>query len=279
MSVLNIYRDEKIFYHHSIDEKSAKTVFSAHFHDMYEVLFVLTGEGNFCVEGNSYPFRSQRIFVTKTGETHVMQLCSEKPYERVAVHFSKSLIPEYAAFLSAPLQTRRLGTNNAYDFHKLEPSATLMTTIPDSYRGDQLKTFIVARLLAFLCDLSAAYQVTNNNTVKASGSPIQNALGYITLHIFDDISLDDVARAAYLSRSQLCRLFREQLGTTVFEYIRAKRLLAAKEMLANGLDAASVSQKCNFGSYSTFYRNYVSFFGKSPGIYKKTVGSSGEIKS
>lgn len=269
MGILKLYRDTGIFYHHSFDDKSTSTVFAAHFHDMYEVLFVLSGEGNFCVEGNSCPFGSRMIFVTRPGETHVMQLSGELPYERVAVHFSRSLIPEYATFLLAPFEDRRLGTYNAFNFHKLESSALPMTTIPDSYRGDQLKTFITARLLAFLCDLQAAYQGTDYAVAEAVESPVQNAIGYISQHIFDNLSLDDVARAAYLSRSQLCRLFRGQLGTTVFEYIRAKRLLAAKEMLASGESAASVCQKCRFGCYSTFYRNYLSFFGRSPGTCKK----------
>ena len=266
MGILNFYRDNEILYHHSIDE--SKKAFNAHFHDMYEVLFVLSGEGNFCVEGNFYPFSSRRIFVTMPGETHVMQFSADQPYERVAVHFSKALIPGYAAFLLAPLKNRRLGTNNAYDFDRLAPSANLMPAIPDHYRREQLRTFISARRLAFVCDLAAAHRTTDYK-VCVPENPIQNALGYISLHIFDDISLDDVARAAYLSRSQLCRLFREQLGTTVFEYIRAKRLLAAKEMIANGESAASACRKCGFGSYSTFYRNYVAFFDTSPGSCKK----------
>jgi AraC-like DNA-binding protein len=53
-------------------------------------------------------------------------------------------------------------------------------------------------------------------------------------------------------------------GSTIWEYIIAKRLILAKGMLKNGEPPTMVYTKCGFTDYGTFFRNYTSYFGFSP---------------
>ena len=50
-------------------------------------------------------------------------------------------------------------------------------------------------------------------------------------------------------------------GTTVWDYILTKRLIAAKDMLMNGYRPNIVSEKCGWEDYSAFYRAYKLHFG------------------
>jgi AraC-like DNA-binding protein len=43
-----------------------------------------------------------------------------------------------------------------------------------------------------------------------------------------------------------------------------KRLLLAQKLLSAGEKATAVCEQCGFGDYTTFYRNYTSFFGQLP---------------
>ena len=56
----------------------------------------------------------------------------------------------------------------------------------------------------------------------------------------------------YLSSSYLCRIFKDSTGTTINQYITAKRISRAKVLLAEGHPVAEDSSLCGFGDYSNF---------------------------
>ena len=68
----------------------------------------------------------------------------------------------------------------------------------------------------------------------------------------------------YVSESYLFRLFKRELHQTPLKYIREKRLMMAKKMLSEGERPTAVCSRCGFSDYTTFYRNYVAFFGYPP---------------
>ena len=261
MGVLNKYSVEGFYYHHTSDESASPDVFSAHFHDMYELLCVIKGDGTFFIEGTPYPVTDGTVFFVRPGRTHLMQIHDGSRYERTAVHFSKNIIPP--AFFTEPSLHKALETDNRYLISEIE-SALRLTDIPDSLCGNVLYTVTVSRLISFLCDLSFA--VINNPLPSNSAqlNPLGSALEYINSHLCEKITLSDVSKACYLSRSQLTRVFRAQIGTTVGEYIVNKKLMLAKEMIASGENASAVCDKCGFGDYSTFYRAYLRHMGTPP---------------
>jgi len=77
-----------------------------------------------------------------------------------------------------------------------------------------------------------------------------------------------VARSAYLSVNQLCRLFSKYCGTTVAKYIVSKRISEAKKLLASGHSVSETASMCGFGDYSAFMRVFKKNVGMTPGKYK-----------
>ena len=53
-------------------------------------------------------------------------------------------------------------------------------------------------------------------------------------------------------------------GSSMWAYIKRKRLLLAKELLTGGENPYLVYEKCGFNEYSSFYRAYKAEFGVSP---------------
>ena len=86
----------------------------------------------------------------------------------------------------------------------------------------------------------------------------------------ENITLESVARASYLSVNQLCRLFSEHCGTTVAKYITSKRITEAKKMLAAGKNVTEVAMLCGFGDYSGFIRVFKKNVGVTPGKYRSS---------
>ena len=67
-----------------------------------------------------------------------------------------------------------------------------------------------------------------------------------------------------MSESFLFRLFKRELHQTPLKYIREKRLMLARKMLSEEERPTAVCTRCGFSDYTTFYRNYVGFFGCRP---------------
>ena len=89
-------------------------------------------------------------------------------------------------------------------------------------------------------------------------------VGYVYQHLFEDISVQSVADDMHLSRSQVNRIFQQVTGTSMWKYVTAKRLLAARAMIQRGEAAGSACLACGFSDYSSFFRAYRSHFGHVP---------------
>jgi AraC-like DNA-binding protein len=93
---------------------------------------------------------------------------------------------------------------------------------------------------------------------------ISEALGYINRNLCSPLDIGQIADSLYVSESYLFRLFKKELHRTPSKYIREKRLALAQKMLSEGERPTAVCARCGFSDYTTFYRNYVAFFGCAP---------------
>ena len=93
---------------------------------------------------------------------------------------------------------------------------------------------------------------------------------YIDEHFKENIMLKDIAKNSYISVTHLCRLFKNNLGTTASKYITSKRISEAKKMLRKGKNVSEAAYECGFNDYSNFIRVFSSHVGISPGKYGKT---------
>jgi AraC family transcriptional regulator len=96
-------------------------------------------------------------------------------------------------------------------------------------------------------------------------SPVGKALWFIEAHFGEDLSLEDVAAVAGVSRFHLSRAFAPATGYTVMGYVRARRLTeAAKELAAGAPDILAVALKAGYESHEAFTRAFRDQFGETP---------------
>ena len=89
-------------------------------------------------------------------------------------------------------------------------------------------------------------------------------LRYIDGHIQEEITAESLAERFFLSKYHMMRLFRENTGLTIHSYVTDRRLMNARELIAQGLGATEACYKAGFNSYCTFCRTYNKRFGMSP---------------
>ncbi|WP_370551038.1 helix-turn-helix domain-containing protein [Halobacillus sp. GSS1] len=70
---------------------------------------------------------------------------------------------------------------------------------------------------------------------------MQEAIDFMEQHLLEDLSMDEVTKAAYTSPYHFQRIFSLLTGTTVAEYLRRRRLTLAAQELRKGIGKSSMS--------------------------------------
>lgn len=103
---------------------------------------------------------------------------------------------------------------------------------------------------------------------------IRRAKQYIDVNLRESLSLETIACAAYVSRSHLAQVFRNELQQTVWEYVSEQRLEKAKLMLSDtDLCIAEVARLSGLSRTSHFYARFATLTGVSPGQFRRDARS------
>lgn len=93
------------------------------------------------------------------------------------------------------------------------------------------------------------------------------AAKYIDAHISSSITLTDLAEHIGISRSYLCRVFKQGTGLTVNQYIIERRISLAAELLLTGMNVTRVSEETGFNDYTYFIKVFKQTLGMTPKKY------------
>lgn len=95
---------------------------------------------------------------------------------------------------------------------------------------------------------------------------IQKMLSYIYEHYAENVTLEDIAGSANISRSEAGRCFHTYMGCSPVEALIQYRLQAAHRMLGDvSLTLQEISGSCGFHSVTYFSRQFRKRYGYSPG--------------
>lgn len=95
-------------------------------------------------------------------------------------------------------------------------------------------------------------------------------MDYIYDNLHTKLTLNEVADAAGLSVSYLSKLFRQEVGMTVMEYITQKRVQAAENMLKySEFSCLAISDYLCFSSESHFIQVFRKYTGYTPKRYRE----------
>lgn len=235
--------------------------FYMHTHDFYEIFCFYSGNAKYYIEGNIYNLKYGDILFIKKAEAHTLQLTSHSPYERAVINFNDDTVAnKKTQEILSSLNGLPLGKGNRFPFSKFKDKHWLyyIDKILSS-DSEENKSLYLSILINELFECSA--EVLTLPTTQDISSEI---ITYINQNITEPMTLETIGKKFYISKSQLNRKFKRMMGSTVWEYIIAKRLILAKELLRHGDAPMTVYTKCGFNDYTSFYRAYKTKFGESP---------------
>ncbi len=249
---------------HSVSMANTDDASMRHCHDVYEIIYVLAGEGKFVIEGREYRLRRNSLVLIPPLEYHYVDIKDGLNYERCIIRFSEAdVLPDVRELLSS----FRKSPEDEGDFYISDMNLPAFTSflqriefskkIPEEQRVTYF-SIILSELIMLLSAFERERAESGSNELGA------RVIRYLNEHMEDDVSLDSIARHFFVSKYYLCRMFKRYNGISVHGYINQKRVMHAKQLIEAGESASSAAYKVGFGDYSAFYRAYVKLVGKAP---------------
>ncbi|NOU67598.1 helix-turn-helix domain-containing protein [Paenibacillus sp. LMG 31461] len=255
-----------------------------HAHQGIEVLIIHEGRGTLIVDQKSYEIIPNMVCVFQPYQLHHIQMDPETPFVRSIVHFEPSLYepyfepwPRLLAFFKH-MHTSTLHVPCLYDlgeekqFHLLFQS--LAEKLPKLSKQDELEEYSLF-LVAFFRSFMPLWeqrdgQIHSGPTRKSHQA--ERILSWLEEHYTEPLRLEMMSADLHLSPFHLSHLFTECTGTSISDYVTARRLQQAVKLLTSTDQAvARIGEAIGVTNCSYFCKMFKSHIGITPHQYRKQL--------
>lgn len=102
----------------------------------------------------------------------------------------------------------------------------------------------------------------------------QRTIAYIEEQLMEEISFECLPNTAGYSKYHLSRIFKQETGITIGEYIRIRRLaMAASYLMYSNVSILTIAVTLQFQSQEAFTRAFKEVYALPPGKYRKVMQS------
>lgn len=240
-----------------------------HYHEFCKVLFLINGSGSYTIDGQRYLLRPGDLVLIRYGSIHRPELDPASPYERIILYISPDFLRE-ASSEGSDLMTifprdrdhvLRLGQKPREKLFHLVQNLEQDLASP----GFGRELLGITGLLRLLIEIRRSRDQGQSLAAQMPENPrIREILDYIHRHLGEDLDIETIAGAFFLSKYHMMRLFRQETGTTIHLYITQKRLMLARELIRGGMKATEACYRSGFRSYSSFTRACEKHLGTTP---------------
>lgn len=291
--VHNVYTARPDFYFHhasTIISENERYSQGPEVHRMCEILWLLSGNVQYNINGNVYNVQPGDLILLNANEIHSLHLMSSEPYERFVLQFSPDLLPA-----SSNLDVALKPFSASQSFHRILPAELIKNSkIPRLFRAlnrNSLKqdecTILdfVAHIFLILKELNhLTFQFAKSVTVAPvapsnNEAILKNCITYINENITQNLQISDIANHCHICTSHLHHLFKKEMHTSLHSYIINQKMQLAAIMLRNGISPQETADSLGYSYYSTFARNFISFFNCLPNQYLHQIPSPPPYKS
>lgn len=246
--------------------------FNSHMHKCYEFIHVLQGKLLYTVDGTDYMLSAGDFIMTKPEELHSFSFPEQCNYQREFLHIYPGFIKDFPEIISS-LNSRKQGSFNyipaeivkKYEIDKIFNGIREYCSVPVPETDFMVLTYT----LQLITKVNQIIRIEFPMPMQVATNRKSNFIyDYIDHHYNEDISLTDIAEAAFMSPAYASRMFKKETGMTIKAYLNLRRVTHAKNLIMEGKKATSIYSDCGFCDYSTFYRAFIKFVGITPDEFK-----------
>ena len=137
-------------------------------------------------------------------------------------------------------------------------------TAPDVMYAESLCTLAAIEL----CQISA---VVEGETGELSGRTAERVIEYMDQNLSRDISLEDLANVANLSRFHFLRAFRRTTGETPYQHLLRRRIERAQQLLSGQISIAAIAVTVGFKNATRFTAAFRRLTHCTPSVYRAAL--------
>lgn len=254
-----------------------------HWHQCFEVLFVHEGEGTVIINQNTYDIKRGMIFIFQPYQLHKVypKASPEYPYIRSKLHFNPeefsdklSLFPERQAQLLQLWQ----GKDTIQAFNLLSDVAYMEETCAwyehsagnGEVRSQEDDLMLLLQILGFVNKVQGqSRESALKEIVKRPLRYSERIMKWIETHYAEDVSLDRIAEELHLSKFYVSRVFRQETGSSVTDYLTARRIKQASRLLQTTfLPVERIGFEVGLSDASYFVQLFKKVVGTTPLKYR-----------
>lgn len=241
----------------------------AHHHDVYQILYFLSGDGSITLEGQTYEVTTDQMVLIAPHSEHA--ICARSRLTLLVLAFGDFLhgIEGGPELFNNALRQSKYQILNSMSANELRDSFRKIL-YEQTRRDDYIHLAMRSHLLRAILILARIWAVPYFPDSNAHRADILQH--YIESHYFERLSADDLAAMLKLTPRHMNDIFKQYFHITPIQYLTDVRVTQAKELLiGTNKEIVSICFEVGFETLSTFYRAFKKKVGVSPQHFRKTT--------
>ncbi len=237
--------------------------------DEYIIHFIMSGQGFYSVNGNTWPLSRGQMFLVCPNETVVYCSDSVDPWSYVWIgikgYEAKSILKQ-CGFTRNRLIFPAPDAGEYMDCFSSLFEHTTQTCADHFYRES-----VLLKLLSILC---RNYSRLSQNKSLQQSAPVSNAyinqaIDYINEAYMRGITVSDITDHVGISRTHLNHIFQEEMNRSVQTFLIDYRMhRAARLLTSTALPVKEISQSVGYSDPLVFSKAFKRTLGVSPRQYR-----------
>lgn len=273
----------------TIEQTARKTAYSMvrnHFHDVYEMYYLLAGERHYFIKDRTYRIAAGTFVFIDRYELHRTMNADNPAHDRILIQFSDDMLQSFGAEAAARLREPFRAVSRASvvpEEERERTEAQLQEMLAEYESGAADAELAIRGLLVQLLLRQARRMEKHRGEEEAAGQAvaggkISTIVRYIGEHYSEKVTLSNVAGQFYLNASYLSRMFKQSTGFTFSEYVNHLRIVEAQRLLRETDDnVIRIAERVGFDSIAHFGRVFKTIAGASPLQYRKSAERLGPV--
>lgn len=218
--------------------------------------YVVSGEGEICVEERWLPVKAGDVYILRSGERKEYRSSKKNPFEKIWINYEA----EYFSALADAYGVRS-GVYSCVEARKVFEGALSMAKVNLPYsEACHVIAECVHKILRLCSD-------SMGNETHSEAYRIREALHSAVFKHFD---LNDLAVQLHISKSNIIRIYKQCFGTTPYEDLLSAKIEAAKALLVNTqMSSKEIAEKLCFANAHYFSSVFFERVGLRPTAFRR----------
>jgi AraC-like DNA-binding protein len=256
--------------------KRAHRELETHMHQgMMEICYCDKGVQVYEVDGKKYQIKGGDVFVTFPGEPHSSD---KRPEEKGVLYWLIIKIPASGSFLhyageDGKAFVKELLSLPARHFRGNDSMKKILDEIFVLYTAEKQPIHRLRIINLLTTFLLTVIQYAGSDARKTHPDRVVEIKRYVAEHIYDDLSIELLAKKLHLSDAHFKSWFKKAVGMPPLDYILRERIDEGKRMMRSNpqVTISDIAYQLNFSSSQYFSTVFKKYAGISPAEFRQSL--------